>query len=102
MSATTRRASLGQPGELERRRSENEARRHHLVGALAERGIPMTETHTNFIFFDLGEKARRVVADMTAQGVLIRGMSGGWVRVTIGNEEENRRFLAALDATLDA
>jgi histidinol-phosphate/aromatic aminotransferase/cobyric acid decarboxylase-like protein len=29
-------------------------------------------------------------------------MSGGWVRVTIGNEEENRRFLAALDATLDA
>ena len=96
------RASLGQPGELERRRSENEARRHHLVGALAEQGIPMTETHTNFIFFDLGEKARRVVADMTAQGVLMRGMSGGWVRVTIGNEEENRRFLAALDATLDA
>ncbi|MGH3649093.1 MAG: histidinol-phosphate transaminase [Acidimicrobiia bacterium] len=95
------RASLGQPGELERRRSENEARRHHLVGALAERDIPMTESHTNFIFFDLGENAGRVVADMTAQGVIIRGMSGGWVRVTIGNDEENRRFLAALDAVLD-
>ena len=42
----------------------------------------------------------RVVADMTAQGVLIRGMGQGWVRMTIGNEKENRRFLDALDKAL--
>lgn len=93
-------ASLGQPSELERRRSENEARRHHLLGALSERGIRMGESHTNFIFFELGAESERVVADMTGRGVIIRGMGGGWVRVTIGDDEENRRFLEALDDAL--
>jgi histidinol-phosphate aminotransferase len=93
-------ASLGQPGEVERRRSENAARRHHLVGALAERGLPQAESHTNFIYFELGDDSDRVIADMTAHGVIIRGMGGGWVRVTIGNDHENRRFLDALDTAL--
>lgn len=91
-------ASLGQPDELERRRSANTARRHHLVGALAERGLPMAESHTNFICFELGDDAERVVANMSELGVLIRPTGDGWVRVTIGSEEENRRFLGALDA----
>ncbi len=91
-------ASLGQPDELERRRSANTARRHHLVGALAERGLPMAESHTNFICFELGDDAERVVANMSELGVLIRPTGDGWVRVTIGSDEENRRFLDALDA----
>lgn len=61
----------------------------------------MAESHTNFIFFDLGDEADRVVAGMTAKGVIIRGMGGGWVRVTIGNDDENRRFIEALDAALE-
>lgn len=93
-------ASLGQPGELERRRSENAARRHHLVGALAERGIPMSESHTNFVFFELGDHADEIVEHMISNGVIIRAMGGGWVRVTIGDDEENRRFVEALDAAL--
>ena len=95
------RASLGQPDELERRRSENSARRHHLVGVLAERGIPVAESHTNFIYFELGDRAYEVVEAMTANGVIIRGMGGGWVRVTIGNDGENRRFVDALDSALE-
>jgi histidinol-phosphate aminotransferase len=93
-------ASLRQPAELDRRQSENTARRHHLVGALSERGIRMADSHTNFIYFELGEDAKEIVADMTTQGVIIRAMGPGWVRVTIGNEEENRRFLDALDSAL--
>lgn len=91
-------ASLGQPEELERRRSENAARRHHLVGALAEREVPTADSHTNFIFFELGDQTEEVVEQMTSDGVIIRAMGGGWVRVTIGNDEENRRFIDALDA----
>jgi len=94
------RASLGQPEELARRRSENAARRHHLMGAIAERGLQTIESHTNFIYFHLGEPADRIVADMTPEGVLIRGMSRGWARVTIGTERENRRFLEALDSAM--
>lgn len=94
------RASLGQNGELERRRSDNSARRHHLMGALAERGLPMAESHTNFIYFSLGNRTDQVVAAMTSVGVLIRSMSGDWVRVTVGNDEENRRFVQTLDMAL--
>lgn len=93
-------ATLGQPGELDRRVSENAARRHHLQGALGERGIDTAESHTNFVFFELGESTDEIIETMTARGVLIRGMGEGWVRVTIGNDDENRRFLAALDLAL--
>lgn len=94
-------ASLGQPEELERRRAENEARRHHLVGALAERGISTAESHTNFVFFELSDDAERIIEDMVSMGVLIRGFGSGWVRATIGNDEENRKFLEALDAAFE-
>lgn len=93
-------ASLGQPEELQRRRGLNETRRHHLRGALAERGLTSAESHTNFIYFELGDRSNDVIETMTARGVLIRGMGGGWVRVTIGTEDENRRFLEALDEAL--
>lgn len=93
-------ASLGHPEELQRRQAENSARRHRLMGALVERDIRMAESHTNFIYFELGENADEILAAMTAEGVIIRGMGPGWVRMTIGNDDENRRFLDALDAAL--
>ncbi|HEY7822872.1 MAG TPA: histidinol-phosphate transaminase, partial [Acidimicrobiia bacterium] len=80
-------ATLGQPEELERRRSENAARRHHVAGALAERGLRMAESQANFIFVELGEAADGIIEEMTASGVIIRGMGAGWVRVTIGNDD---------------
>jgi histidinol-phosphate aminotransferase len=93
-------ATLGQSEELSRRRDLNEARRHHVFGALSERGLDAAESHTNFVFFYLGEETDAMVELMTTKGVLIRPMSGGWVRATIGDEQENRRFLEALDSAL--
>jgi histidinol-phosphate aminotransferase len=93
-------ATLGQPQELQRRVSENDARRHHIAGALTERGIRTADSQTNFIFFEIGDRADAVIEAMTDKGVLIRGMGDGWVRVTIGDDEENRRFLEALDVAL--
>lgn len=93
-------ATLGQPEELRRRRDDNAARRRYIAGALAERGIRMAESHANFIFFYLGDESERIVEEMTATGVIIRGMGDGWVRVTIGNDDENRRFVDALDTAL--
>ena len=77
--------------------SQNAARRHHLLGALSERGIPAVESHTNFILFEAGGRADELIAAMTASGVLIRGMQPGWVRVSVGDDEDNRRFIEALD-----
>lgn len=93
-------ATLGQPDELERRRSENAARRHYLAGVLSERGLRFADSQANFIFLELGEAANGIIDDMIASGVIIRGMGEGWVRVTIGDDRENRRFVEALDAAL--
>jgi histidinol-phosphate aminotransferase len=95
-------ASLGDRGELERRKTANEAARHQLQGMLAERSLPHTDSQANFVYFDLDIDAAEAAERFTKQGVIIRPMSGGWVRVTIGTEEENRRFVEALDQVLAA
>lgn len=93
-------ASLRDRAELERRVKANEAARHQLLGALAERSLPHTESQANFVFFELGMPGEDAASELTRRGVIVRPMSGGWLRVTIGNDQENRRFLEALDEVL--
>jgi histidinol-phosphate aminotransferase len=90
-------ASLNQPDELKRRVEANAAARHQMLGVMAERGIPHARSQTNFIFFRIGDDSRDTVEEFTRRGVIIRPMSRGWVRVTMGSESENRRFVEVLD-----
>jgi histidinol-phosphate aminotransferase len=93
-------ASLGQPDELEKRRAANAASRHQMLGALAERGLLHTTSETNFVYFMLEGKGRSIGDEFLERGVIVRPMSRGWIRVTLGNPEENRRFVAVLDQIL--
>ncbi len=96
-------ASLGQPDELRRRMEANSAGRHYLVGALSERGLEHAESHTNFIYFEMpSDDSKGIAGEFTARGVIIRPMSGGWMRVTVGTEEENHRFVEVLDEVVDS
>ncbi len=90
-------ATLNQPEELRRRVETNAAARHQILGVFKERGIAHAESHTNFIFFRLSDDSRQTVEEFTRRGVIIRPMSQGWVRVTVGSEVENRRFVQVLD-----
>ncbi len=90
-------ASLGNPTELERRVAANASGRHHLLGVIAERGLEHSDSQANFVFFRLGEDSEAAAGAFFAEGVIIRPMSRGWLRVTVGNEAENRRFVEALD-----
>jgi histidinol-phosphate aminotransferase len=94
-------ASLGQPEEVRRRAAANAAARHHLMGVMSERGLPYAVSHTNFIFFKPGNDSLAVVEEFTKRGVIIRPMSDGWVRVTVGSPDENRRFVTVLDEVLE-
>jgi histidinol-phosphate aminotransferase len=94
-------ASIGDPVELKRRIEANAAARHHLLGALAERSLPHTQSHTNFVYFETAHRADAAAAMFTSRGVIVRPMSGRWLRVTIGHDDENRRLIAALDEVLD-
>jgi histidinol-phosphate aminotransferase len=90
-------ASLNDRSELQRRVEANQKARHQLMGVLAERSLPHSESHANFVYFELDLAANDASARFTEKGVIVRPMSGGWLRVTIGSEPENRRFVEALD-----
>ena len=96
-------ASLGQPGELERRAKENAAGRHHLLGVFDERSLVHAESHTNFVYFKMPFDDSRIASEeFTRRGVIIRPMSRGWMRVTVGTDSENQRFVEVLDQVVDA
>src|SRR5271165_1463777 len=72
-----------------------------LTEAIAEMGISVTPTWTNFLFCRVGEDAHSLCQKLQEHGVIVRHMSGGWgapdaFRVTIGTPEQNEQFIAAL------
>ncbi len=93
-------ASLDQPAEVARRVEANAAGRHHLIGALTERGLTHTKTETNFVYFCLEGLSGSAGDEFMKRGVIVRPMSKGWIRVTVGNPSENERFVIALDDVL--
>lgn len=94
-------ASLGNREEMDRRVSANAAGRSELSATLAERGLDHAESQANFLFFAMPAADSRRVSDMfTEQGVIIRPMFDGWLRVTVGSDEENGKFVEALDHVL--
>lgn len=91
-------ASLSQPEELGRRIRANAAGRQRLLGVVEEGGIPHAGSETNFVFMKLGDDSASVAGQFEKKGVIIRPISQGWQRVSVGTAEENERFVAALDA----
>jgi histidinol-phosphate aminotransferase len=88
--------------EVARRAERNLAERLELQAGLRRLGIEPAESQANFVWFDLPESVdeRETVAALAQQGVLVRagGALGreGALRVTVGVEAENARFVAAL------
>jgi histidinol-phosphate aminotransferase len=83
--------------ELNRRGMEQ------LVGGLKRLGLEHIPSHGNFVTFKAGDGAA-VNQKLLKQGVIVRPIGGyglpEWLRVTIGTEPENARFLEALEKAL--
>ncbi|MGV0952227.1 MAG: histidinol-phosphate transaminase [Azonexus sp.] len=83
--------------ELNRRGMEQ------LVAGLKRLGLEHIPSHGNFITFRAGDGAA-VNQKLLKQGVIVRPIGGyglpEWLRVTIGTEPENTRFLEALEKAL--
>lgn len=93
-------ASLGDRTEHRRRVEANAIGRHHLLGVLEERGLPHSESHANFVYLRIGDDSAAVSNVFMTRGVIIRPMSRGWLRVTVGNDQENKKFVTILDEIL--
>lgn len=92
--------SLGHPDELARRVAENNRQRDRLEDELSSRHVEHTPSQANFVYLRLNGTTEEITGAFIRHGVIIRPMSGGWVRVSVGTEAENTRFLDALDAVL--
>jgi histidinol-phosphate aminotransferase len=98
--------ALNHQDEVTRRVERNLAERIGLEAGLRELGIEPADSQANFVWFDLGEgrEEPEIVRGLAERGVLVRagGALGreGALRVTVGTQAENERFLEALGALL--
>lgn len=74
-----------------------------LTAGFEARGIEYIKSYGNFISFAVNH-AEAIFNSLLRQGVIVRGIANygmpEYLRVSIGLERENQRFLAALDACL--
>ena len=78
----------------------NRAGMEQLVAGFRQLGFEFIPSYGNFVAFRAGDAAT-VNDKLLRQGVIVRPIAGygmpEWLRVTIGTEAENRRFLQALE-----
>ncbi len=98
--------ALNHGDEVTRRVERNLAERMTLEESLRELGLTVAESQANFVWLDLGEERSEadVMRGLAERGILVRagGALGrdGSLRVTVGTQAENERFLEALGALL--
>ena len=102
--------ALNHQDEVTRRVERNLAERIGLEDGLRRLGMEPAESQANFVWFDLpagedeepADVERAVLQGLAQRGILVRagGSLGraGALRVTVGTEAENERFLDALGA----
>jgi len=93
-------ASLGARQEIGERVAAIVTERERVTSALRGLGVDVSESHGNFVWLPLGDRAAAVVDACERRGVGLRAFPGAGVRVTIGSPAENERMLAALESTL--
>jgi histidinol-phosphate aminotransferase len=98
--------SLNHTDEVTKRVERNLAERMTLEDGLRGLGLSPAESQANFVWFDLGEGRSEpdVMRGLAERGILVRAGTSlgreGALRVTVGTQAENERFLEALAALL--
>ncbi|NNL57564.1 MAG: histidinol-phosphate transaminase [Pseudomonadales bacterium] len=91
---------------LQRAVACNNAGMQQLCAGLREMGLAFIPSVANFVTFDAGEHAAQINQQLLQRGVIVRPVANyampRHLRVSIGLEEENRKFLDALALVLQA
>lgn len=95
-------AALNDDEHVAKSRALNQAGMDQVVNGLRTLGFAPIPSETNFVFFDVGCDGRLVFDALLRLGVIVRHIEGRMIRVTIGQEDENTLFLAALGQVLQA
>jgi histidinol-phosphate aminotransferase len=95
-------AALDDTAHLARSTEQNRRERARLTSSLVALGLKVAESQANFVYVDLGRTARPVYDALLRHGVIVRpfGNLPNGLRVTVGNPNENDRFVRALTEVL--
>jgi histidinol-phosphate aminotransferase len=98
-------AALQDRQHIWRSQAVNQAGMAQLIVAFATLGLDYIPSVGNFVTVDTGQPGEKVYEALLRRGVIVRPMGGyglpRHLRVTVGEEEENARFLQALEAALE-
>jgi histidinol-phosphate aminotransferase len=93
-------ASLGDTGELARRRDQNRVERERLVAGIRSLGLDPLPAAANFVCVEVGD-GDALAGRLEREGVIVRPLAAfgaaGCIRVTVGLNDENDLFLSALE-----
>ncbi len=64
-------------------------------------GLHPIPSQANFLYFDTLRDGHEVFNQLLREGVIVRHIRGSMIRVTIGQPEENARFLKALGKVMN-
>lgn len=80
------------------------AQREKVAAELTRLGFYVAASHANFLFFDCGRPSSEMAQQLLRYGVIIKPWREPgyehWIRVSIGNEQDNQQFIDALSAIL--
>ena len=97
-------AALGDKDFLKKTRSMTLAGKDFIYQELSRMGLGYVLSVTNFILVDVGRNSQEVFNSCLKFGVIVRDMVqyglANFIRVTIGTQKENQRFLRVLRKVL--
>jgi histidinol-phosphate aminotransferase len=98
---------LANPAKIKESAQATMARKAVLVKSLRERGYKLIEGAGNFFLLSLATQCAEFATFLKEKGILVRNLTHdikktddrlwGLVRVSVGTDEENRRFVEAVD-----
>jgi histidinol-phosphate aminotransferase len=97
-------AVLGDETHYRHIAQEVNEQKQYLYRSLRKLGIAFEESFTNFILVQVGQDSSKAAGALLKKGVIIRDMAvwglKGYIRVSIGNASENKRFIKTLGEIL--
>lgn len=97
-------AALQDKAHLQHSREVNRAGMAQLTEAFSASGLDYIPSVGNFVTVNVGQPGDKVYEALLGHGVIVRPMAGyglpEHLRVTVGQEQENARFIQALKAIL--
>lgn len=97
-------AALSDPGHMTHSVAQTGVRREAMAARLRAMGLTVAPSHANFLFVDVGRPNGPVCDALLQRGVIVKPWKEAgyerFLRVTIGHEADNERFITGLTAIL--